>query len=202
MSSLRSAISLVTALAAAAFATQAAGQDVDEPSKLYAGVGLGVGDFQSDHAGIGYSDTAVGWQLYGGLQARKGKAVEIAVERLAGIESGDIRGSGVERLRISAVNSSISVRGVFSLSLQDVLQRQQPISVFGTVGLAQLREQRDVLELTTSRATSVTERDTSLVLGVGVMFDVARVRVRTYFQAVDRADGDLYSLGAAAELRF
>ena len=202
-----SAIHLVVVAGAAVLAAlsagSAAGQDANEDAtKLYAGVGLGVTDFESDHSGIGYSGTPLGLQLYGGFQARDSSAIEIAVERLAGIDSGDILGSGVERLRISADYSSLTVRGVFSLSLEEVLRRRQKITVFGTAGLARLREERSVMELTTSRQSSATERDTAVVLSAGVTFEIARVRVRTYLQSTDRDEGDLNSLGAAAEIRF
>jgi hypothetical protein len=169
---------------------------------LYAGVGLGITDFNSDHERIGYSDTPVGWQLYGGYQAREGAAVELAVERLAGIESGDLLGSGVERLQISAEQSLFTVRGVFNLSLEDVLRGRQKVTVFGTVGVARLLEERSVTELVSSRSTSVSERDTGLALSAGVTFEIAGVRLRTYLQSVDRADGDLNSIGATAEFRF
>jgi outer membrane protein with beta-barrel domain len=203
----RPAICLVVVTSAAALAALAAGpaaadDDDDDASKLYAGVGLGVTDFSGDHEGITYSDTPVGWQLYGGYQAREGAAVELAVERLAGIESGDILGSGVDRLRISAEHSSLTVRGVFNLSLEEVLRGRPKITVFGTVGLARLLEKRSVTELVTSRSTSVSERDTGLALSAGVTFEIAGVRIRTYLQSVDRADGDLNSVGAAAEFRF
>ena len=179
----------------------AAAQD-DEPSKLYAGVGLAALDFESDHEGIGYSATPIGWQLYGGLQARENMAVELALDRFSGIESGDILGSGVERLRISAENTSVTVRGVFSLSLQDVLRRQQNVLLFGTVGIARTIEDRDVVELTPRREISASEHDNGLVVGAGVIFDVARVRLRAHFQSLDRSGPSLDSIGLAAEFRF
>src|SRR5262245_34231605 len=107
----------VAACAAALAALGPGSAAAEETTKLYAGVGLGITDFSSDHERIGYSDTPVGWQLYGGYQARESAAVELAVERLAGIEPGDLLGSGVDRLRISAEQSTFTVRGVFNLSL-------------------------------------------------------------------------------------
>jgi hypothetical protein len=174
----------------------------EDPSKLYAGAGLAVADFSSDHGGVGYSASPLGLQLYGGLQMRERVGVELALDRLGGIDSGEVRGSGIERLRISADVSTVTVRGVFSLSLEDVLRRRQKITVFGTVGLAHSTEDRSVLELNAVRWTSVSERDDSLVIGAGVMFDLPRLRLRTHFQSVDRAQGGLNSVGAAAEFRF
>jgi hypothetical protein len=173
----------------------------EDSSKLYAGVGVGLTDFESAHAGIGYGEAALGWQLYGGLQARESMAVELAVERLASVEQPDVLGSGVERLRISAEHSAMTVRGVFSLPLEEVLRRRQRITLFGTLGLSRSLEERAVLELTTSRTSSVAERDTALVVGAGVTFELARVRLRTYLQSVQAAH-DLDSLGVAAEFRF
>jgi Outer membrane protein beta-barrel domain len=190
------------AAAAALAALTAAPGAAEDSSKLYAGAGLAVADFASDHEGIVYSATPKGVQLYGGFQARPLMAVELAVDRLQRVESGELLGSGVERLRISAEYSSVTVRGVFSLPLEEVLRRRQKITVFATVGVARSLEERGVLELTTGRQTSVSERDTGLVLEVGTAFDLPRVRLRTYFQSVDRADGTLNSIGGAAELRF
>jgi opacity protein-like surface antigen len=190
------------AAAAALPAGSAAADDAGDATKLYAGVGLGVTDFKGDHDGIGYSDTPVGWQLYGGYQARESAAVEFAIEHLAGIESGDVLGSGVDRLRISADHSSFTVRGVFTLSLQEVLRGRQKVTVFGTVGVARLLEDESITEIVTSRTTSMTERDTGLALSAGVTFEIGGVRLRTYLQSVDRAEGDLNSIGATAEFRF
>jgi Outer membrane protein beta-barrel domain len=188
----------VAALAAAVAGSVAA----QESSKFYAGVGLGLTEFDSDHERIVYGDTPPGWQLYGGWQTLENMAVELAVERLAAIEVDDVLGSGVDRLRISADVSSATLRGVFSLSLEEVLRRHRKISVFGIVGLVRLLEERDVTELRTSRSTSVSERDTALVLGAGATFDFGSIRLRTYVQSADREGGDLNSLGAAAEFRF
>lgn len=196
----RRALHLAIAGAAALGTSMAA--ESEDAAKLYAGVGLGVTDFSNDHDGIGYSDTPLGWQLYGGFQVRDSSAVELAVERFAGIESQDLLGSGIDRLRISADHSSFTVRGVFNVSLEEVLRHRQKITVFGSIGLARLVEERSVLEVVTSRSTSATERDTALVLSAGVTFDIARVRLRTYLQSVDRPAGGLNSLGAAAEFRF
>lgn len=193
------AVAAAGALAAAAASSAAA----EDATKLYAGAGVGLASFSSDHAGIAYSDTPASWQLYGGYQARDSAAVEIAVERLAGIEAPDLLGSGIERLRVSADYSSFTVRGVFNVSLEEVLRNRQKVTIFGTIGLARSLEKRSVVELTTSRSTAVSERDTGLVLSAGVTFEIAGIRLRTYLQSADRAgDDDLDSIGAAAEFRF
>ena len=186
-------------------AAPAAAADADEDagaSKLYAGVGLAATDFESDHAGIAYGETVAGLQLYGGFQARELLAIELALDRYSGIDSGDILGSGVERLRISAVHSAVMLRGVFSLPLEDVLRRHQKITLFATAGLAHSTEERSVTELTTSRQTEVSERDDGLVLGAGVTFDVSRVRLRAQFQSLDQPGPSLNSIGVAVEFRF
>ena len=188
----------VAALIAAASGSAAA----QESSKFYAGVGLGLTEFDSDHDRIAYGDTFVGWQLYGGWQTSQNMAVELAAERLAGIEADNVLGSGVDLLQISSDVSSVTARGVFSVSLEEVLRRRRKISVFGIVGMVRLLEERDVTELRTSRSTSVSERETAVVLGAGATFDIGRVRLRTYVQSADREAGDLNSLGAAAEFRF
>src|SRR5690606_17293223 len=150
----------------------------------------------------GFGATPFGLQVYGGLQVREGAAVELALDHLDAIDSGVLLGSGVDRLRISAEHSSVTLRGVFSLSLEEVLRRRRRISVFATIGAARTLEKRSVLELATARRTSVAERDTALVVGVGAMLDLERVRVRSYMQSADRRDGTLDSVGAAADFRF
>jgi hypothetical protein len=194
---------LALRLALATLAATAAGSvAAQESSKFYAGVGLGLTEFDSDHERIVYGDTPAGWQIYGGWQTSPNMAVEVAAERLAGIEVDDLLGSGVDLLRISSDVSTVTARGVFSVSLEDVLRRHRKISVFGIVGMVRLLEERDVTELRTSRSTSVSERETALVLGAGATFDIGRIRLRTYVQSADREAGDLNSLGAAAEFRF
>jgi hypothetical protein len=181
----------------------AEGEDAGaSPSKLYAGVGLAAMDFESDHGGIAYGETVAGLQLYGGFQARELAAIELALDRYPAIDSGDILGSGVERLRISAEHSSVTLRGVFSLPLEDVLRRHQKLTLFGTVGLAHSTEERSVTELTSSRQTEVSESDDGLALGAGVIFEVSRVRLRATLQSLDREGPSLDSIGVAAEFRF
>jgi len=183
-------------------APAAAADADDDASKLYAGVGLAATDFESDHGGIAYGETVAGLQLYGGYQLKELMAIELALDRYSGIDSGDILGSGVERLQISADYSSVMVRGVFFLPLEDVLRRHQKITLFATGGLAHSVEERHVTELTTSRETEVSENDDGLVLGMGATFDVARVRLRAQFQSLDREGPSLNSIGVAAEFRF
>ncbi len=174
----------------------------DEPSKLYAGAGLGSMSFASNHDGVHYGDSGLGLQLYGGWQVRERMAIELGLDRLGGMSSGDVLGSGVQRLRIDADYYAVTLRGMFSLSLEEVLPKRQKITLFATVGAVRSHEQRSVLELNTLQESSATDRDGSMVFGAGVLFDVARVRIRTYFQTDDRARGNVDTLGAAAEFRF
>lgn len=189
----------VGAVLAVLIATPAEGQD---SSKLYAGVGLAVMDVKSDHGGIAYADTAAGWQLYGGYQASDFVAIELAGERFSAIDPGELLGSGIERLRIAAELRSLTVRGVFSLSLEEVLRRRRKITVFGTLGTARATEERSVTELTTARQSEATEHENGLVIGVGAAFGLPRVRLRAHLQSLDRAGPSLISAGVAAEFRF
>jgi len=181
----------------------AAGDDADAaPSKLYAGVGLAATDFEGDHDGIAYGKTVLGLQLYGGLQMKELMAIELALDRYSGIDSGDILGSGVQRLNISADHTSIIARGVFNLPLEDVLRRHQKITLFGSIGLAHSTEERSVTELTTSTETEISESGDGLALGAGVIFEVSRLRLRATLQSLDREGPSLNSIGVAAEFRF
>ena len=185
------------------WAAPAAAADKDEgPSKLYAGVGLAATDFEGDHGGIAYGETVAGLQLYGGYQLRELMALELVLDRYSGIDSGDILGSGVQRLNISADHTSVIARGVFSLPLEDVLRRHQKITLFGSIGLAHSTEKRSVTELTTSTETKVSESDDGLALGAGVIFEVSRMRLRATLQSLDREGPSLNSVGVAAEFRF
>ena len=185
------------------WAAPAAAEDKDkEPSKLYAGVGLAATDFESDHGGIPYGETVAGLQLYGGYQLKELMGIELALDRFSGIDSGDILGSGVQRLNISADHTSVIARGVFSLPLEDVLRRRQKITLIGTLGVAHTIEDRNVTELTTGTETNVSETDDGIELGAGVIFELKHVRWRATLQSVDREGPSLGSIGVAAEFRF
>jgi opacity protein-like surface antigen len=187
------------------WAAPAAAADADEDagaSKLYAGVGLAATDYESDHGGIAYGEPVAGLQLYGGFQLKELMAVELALDRYSGIDSGDILGSGVQRLNISADHTSVIARGVFSLPLEEVLRRHQKITLFATAGLAHSSEKRSVTELTTATETEVSESDDGLALGAGVIFEVSRMRLRATLQSLDREGPSLNSVGVAAEFRF
>lgn len=174
----------------------------DAPEKRYAGVGLAFTDFDGRHGGIGYGDAALGLRLYGGYQVRELVAVELAFDRFSGLDSGHVRGSGVEQLRIAADVETLTARGVFSLSLEEVLRRRRKISVFGTIGLGQLTEKRHVTELTSAREATTTARDTALAMGVGATFALPRVRLRAHLQTYDVDGPSLTTAGVAAEFRF
>ena len=143
-----------------------------------------------------------GLQLYGGFQVRELTGIELALDRYSGIDSGDILGSGVQRLNISAEHKSVIVRGVFSLPLEEVLRRHQKITLFATAGLAHSVEKRSVTELTTATETEVSESDDGLALGAGVIFEVSRMRLRATLQSLDREGPSVNSVGVAAEFRF
>lgn len=192
-------VRLVLSAAAALAVSGASAQDT--PSRFYAGAGVAATDFAGEYSGLGYGDSPLDLHLYGGFEMRPWLALELALDRLGDIRH-EGRGSGLEQLRISADHSSLSLQGTFSLSLQEVLRKRRPITVFATVGISSFDTELSVLELTTSRQTTATDESTGAVLAAGVRFDLARVRLRTYLRSIDAGDSSLRSLGAAAEFRF
>jgi hypothetical protein len=173
----------------------------EAPSRFYAGAGLAATDFDGVYSGLGYGASPLDLHLYGGFEMQPWLALELALDRLGDIRH-EGRGSGLEQLRISAEHSSLSLQGTFSLSLQEVLRKRRPITVFATVGIASFDTELAVLELTTSRQATATDESTGAVLATGVRFDLARVRLRAYLRSIDEGGSSLRSLGAAAEFRF
>lgn len=188
-------------LLAGAVLVAAATPAQEAASRFYAGAGLAATDFDGDYSGVGYGDSPLAVHLYGGMEMRPWLALELALDRLGDVHH-EGRGSGLEQLRITAEHSSLSLQGTFSLSLQEVLRKRRPITVFGTIGIARSDTELSVFELTTSRQLTATDGSTGAVLAAGVMFDLKRVRLRTYLRSIDQGDASLRSLGATAEFRF
>jgi hypothetical protein len=173
-----------------------------ETDKAYVGAGLSVGEYAGEHAGIRYDDSPVGALLYGGVRVRDNLGIEVAVSRLLDIESGEIPGSGVERLEIAADYNVIAIKAMYRVSLSEVLTRPTRLTVFGSAGGYASREERNVTQLATARTTSVSEDDAGLVLGVGSIYRISRVSLRAYADWFDSRHSARWSLGVAAEVRF
>lgn len=186
----------------AVFAAAAVPVVAQENDRFYVGAGLGVTDYASVYEGVAYADTPLGAHLYGGVQLRDRVALELALTSLADIESGDVLGSGIERLRISADYRAIAVKGTFSVALVDVVPRWRKWTVFGTAGGYASEESRHVVELVSSRTSDDVTNDSGLVLGAGAIYGFSRFSVRASLESFDGRHADHTTVEVAVQLEF
>jgi len=173
-----------------------------EADRFYVGAGLGAADYESVYEGVAYADTPLGAHLYGGVQIRDRVAVELALTNLADIESGDILGSGIERLRISADYRAIAFKGMFSVALADVAPRWRKWTVFGTAGGYASEESRHVVELVSAQTSDDVTDDSGLVFGAGAIYRFSRLSVRAALESFDGRHADHTAIEVAVEFRF
>ena len=173
-----------------------------EADRFYLGAGIGVADYESVYEGVAYADTPLGAHLYGGVQLRDRVAVELALTSLADIESGDILGSGIERLRISADYRAIAVKGRFSVALAEVVPRWRKWTVFGTAGAYASEERRHVVELVSSQTSDDVTDDSGLVFGAGAIYGFSRLSVRASLESFDGRHADHTAIDVAVEFGF
>jgi hypothetical protein len=189
-------------IAAAFLGSVALAVGAQEGGKLYVGAGLGLADYHGGYEGVSYGDTPLGARLYGGVQLRDRAAVELALASFADVRSGDILGSGVERLRISADYQAIVVRGMFRLALLDLVPRWRKWTVFGTAGGFASEESRHVVELVSSQARDDVTDDSGLAIGAGAIYGFPRVSLRTSVEWFNGGHADHSTVEVAAEFRF
>jgi len=197
-SSARSAAVLVVAVLMATAAPSGA----QESERFYVGAGLGVLDYRGDFEGIGYSESPPLLRLYGGWQVRERTAVEVAVGQAAGFSTGEIRGSGLERLDIAADYRSVAVRGVFSVALRDVVPKWQRLTLFGTVGGFSASEKRQVDQLVAGQVRADVAKDSGITLGAGVLYRLSKLNLRASFEQLDGRDANQSALEIGTEFRF
>lgn len=168
----------------------------------YFGVGAAQIDHSADEGGIAFDDAVAGISVYGGLQLRERIALEGSLTSLPSVSSGEMPGSGVARLRIDSEIHELVVRGVFSLYLGDGFPRAARWTLFGTAGAFAAAEKRRVAELTASTVTRKRIDDSGFALGVGVLYDLPRLRLRATAEQRDGRHIDQIAIGIATEFRF
>ncbi|HEY8519699.1 MAG TPA: outer membrane beta-barrel protein [Gammaproteobacteria bacterium] len=170
----------------------------------YAGLGVATTPYEHRYGGIVYdASRPLGWQAYAGYRLSDRLAVEAAYQRFPGIESGEIAGSGLDRLSISGDLEAITVRGRLGVSLAELLGWRREIEVFATAGYRRSDLDLDVAELRSGTATKVSEDGAALALGVGASYRIGRLHLRGFAECADleplRSDWDAV---IAVEIRF
>lgn len=174
----------------------------EKPARFYAGVGVGIGDYQGAYEGIDFDDTPLGPWVYGGIRLRDRVAGEIVLARFAHVRSGDVLGSGLERLSMSADYRSVAARGVFSLELAELVPRWRNWTVFGALGAFSSEEHLRVTYLVSERAADVVREDSGVSAGGGVVYAFARTRLRMSFEVLNGRYSDLSLAETSVEFRF
>lgn len=174
----------------------------EQADRFYFGAGVGVVDHTARQDGIGYDDAPVGAMVYGGAQLRERIALEASLQPLRGINSGDVLGSGVSRLRIGSDIDVFVLRAVLSLPLGDAFPKAARWTVFATAGGFDLKDTRTVAELNSGTTTSTTVDDSGTAIGAGALYDLPRLRLRAAVEQRNGRDTEQTAIGVTAEFRF
>jgi hypothetical protein len=182
-------------------ALPAAAQEDDR--RFYAGAALGIADYEGGYEGLTYDDAPLALQAYGGYRVGERWSVELGFQRVGDIETGEIAGSGTDRLEISEQFDMAIVRALLSVPLSDLLGWRRKFSLFGTVGYHVSDARRVVLELESLVEDSQTREEYGLVLGAGVRYELGKVELRGYVEWLDLGDmAETWTTGVGVELRF
>jgi hypothetical protein len=175
----------------------------EQGSRFYAGAGIASADFEDRHVGIGYDDAPLAWHAYGGFRFRDRIAFELGYKTLGDIESGEIAGSGMERLEIGSEFDAVFGRLRASLSLSELFGWQRQFTVFGTIGYFDSETNRRVVEFGASRTSDVSIDDGGIALGAGLIYRLGKVDLRGYVERFEVGDGaETFDVGVAAEIAF
>lgn len=193
-------LALVTTVWFAGNAAPLAAQEF--PRRFYFGAGVDFAGHTARQDGLEFEASPAGAAVYGGVQLRERIAIEGALLAQPNVSSGEMAGSGVQRLRIDSGVSLLIVRSVLSLYLGDGFPGAARWTLFGTAGAFAAADSRRVAERTTATSSSVSIDDSGLALGAGVLYDLKRVRLRAALEQRDGRQIDQTAFGIAAEFRF
>lgn len=174
----------------------------DEP-RLYAGVGAADLELAAAHAGTRIRDSSLGLGVHGGFKLRERLAIEVSYGSADAVELDDVWGSGTTRFDVASDWSTLAVRAVGELSLQEWLRWRRNWRLYGALGGYESR----VTHRVTTRGTSVTERvrddEAGLMLGTGVLYAVGPVDLRAYVEWYGVLDElEARATGVAVQWRF
>jgi hypothetical protein len=175
----------------------------DWSDRLYAGAGLGLADYKGAFEGVSYNDRPFSLQAFGGYRISDRWSMELAYARSDDIESGEIAGSGVERLDIDAQLETKIVRALLTLPLSEALGWQKNVRVFGTIGYHDSESRSEIAELGSGEKRTDRQNDSGLAFGGGILYGIGKIDLRGYVEWLDRDTvDDAWSGGVAVEYGF
>lgn len=174
-----------------------------QAGRLYVGAELGLAAYRDGYAGVTYEDRPLAMQGFAGYRLDDRWSVELAYERLSGIESGQVAGSGTERLDIGSRLDTAAVRAILTVPLSELLRCRKRIAIFGAAGYHSSEARSDVLELGSQARTRITTQESGPTVGGGVLYGLGKIDLRGYAEWLQR-DGTskTWTTGVAFQYRF
>jgi outer membrane protein with beta-barrel domain len=192
---------IVLLSSSAAFADEP--ENRDEGARFYAGLGAASLTYEGEHRGVEFDDSSIGLDAYGGFRLRDNLAIEVSYKSFDAVEIDDIRGSGVAHLDITSGWDTQSVTAVAEVSLQEWFRWKRNWRVYGTLGYYRSDIDRTVVTLGTGANESVSDDESGLLLGTGVLYEIGIVDLRGYiewFGVLD--DREAWDAGVAVQVSF
>lgn len=171
--------------------------------RFYAGLGVATLEIEDEHRGVELADSALALAPYGGFRLRDNLDIEAAYLRADHLGAHDIAGSGIARLDIDETVATTLVRAIGRFSLSEWLEWRRSWQLYGAIGYYRTAIDRTVTTLNTGARETLSEEETGLVLGTGVLYEMGPVELRGYVEWFGvLADREAWDAGVAVQVSF
>ena len=178
---------------------------IPEYEPFYAGIAVGLSDFEDRYLRVGYGDSVWTAEASVGYRFDWAWSVEAAWKTLGDIEEPGVLGSGTDRLDITTTLDAASLRVRLWFPVSELYDLRSQMTLFGFAGVQASMLERSAIETTSSSFFQEEETNYGLTLGGGLIYRLGKINLRgsldwTDINSVD--DGRIVSATVGVEFDF
>ena len=158
---------------------------IPEYEPFYAGLTVGLSDFEDQYLRVGYGDTVWAAGASIGYRFDWVWSVEAAWQTFGDIEERGVLGSGTDRLDITTSLDAASLRLRLWFPMSELYNLRRQITLFGFAGVQASMLERSAVETTSSSSFREEETNYGLTVGGGLIYRLGKFNLRGSIDWVD-----------------
>ncbi len=156
-----------------------------EYEPFYAGLTVGLSDFEDRYLRVGYGDTVWAAGASVGYRFDWVWSVEAAWQTFGDIEERGVPGSGTDRLDITTSLDAASLRLRLWFPVSELYNLRRQITLFGFAGVQASMLERSAIETMSSSSFREEETNYGLTVGGGLIYRLGKFNLRGSIDWVD-----------------